>query len=108
MISFYRYRVTLSTGHFQTFVTRPFGWVHFVLNFIGPVNGIIIYNDGEQVGSGTTAYGGPKNDGDRRIVIGRYFAEIEGTYSSIQVDELLLFNQMLTDPEVTMLSPFTT
>ena len=99
-----RYRVTLSTGNFQVLGPKPSGWFHVVLNFIGPDDGIRIYHDGMEVGSDTNIRGNPKHNGDRRIVIGRYFAESAGTYSSIQVDELLFFNQMLIDPQVTMLS----
>ena len=99
--------MTLSTGHFQTFGTKPSGWFHDVLSFIGPNDGIKIYHNGLQVGIDTTVHGGQKNNGDRRIVIGRYFVESAGTYSSFQMDELLFFNQLLTDPEIIMLSQST-
>ena len=100
-----RYRVTLSTGYFQTFVPKPSGWFHVVLHFIGPDDGIRIYQDGVEVRSARKYIReNPKHNGDRIIVIGRSFAESAGTYSSIQVDELLFFNQMLIDPQVTMLS----
>ena len=107
-VYFCRYRVTMSAGHFQTFDTKPSGWFHVVLNVIGPDNGIRIYHDGIEVASDTTTHGDPKHNGDRRIVIGRYHAKSEGTYSSLQVDELLFFNQMLTDDEITMLSQLST
>ena len=100
--------MTLSTGHFQTFVTKPSGWFHVVLNFIGPNDGIRTFHNVEQVGSNTNIHENSKQNGDRRIVIGRYFAESVGTYSSIQVDELLFFNQLLTDDEITMLSQLST
>ena len=76
------------------------------MNFIGPDDGIRIYHDGMEVGSDTNIQGNPKHNGDRRIVFGRYFADSAGTYSSIQIDELLLFNQLLTDPQVTILSQY--
>ena len=100
--------MTLSTGHFKTFVTKPSGWFHVVLNFIGPNDGIRAYHDGVEVGSNTNIHGNSKHNGDRRIVIGRYFVKSGVTYSSIQVDELLLFDQMLTDDEITMLSQLST
>ena len=100
----------MSTGHFTKFITKPSGWIHVVLNFIGPNEGegIRIYHDGVQAGSKTTIGGKSKNNGNRRIVIGRNFAGSPDIHSSVQVDELLFFNEVLTDDEITMLSRFTT
>ena len=102
-----RYRVTLLTGHFQAFGTKPSGWFHVVLSFTGPDDGIKIYHDGVQVGSDTNMHGNPKHNRDRRIVIGRYYAESAEINNSFQVDELLFFNQELTDHEITMLGQST-
>ena len=104
--SFCRYRVRLSGGNFQAIVPRPLGWFHTVLNYIGPENGqgVRIYHDGVHIGDESTIVVAAKNNGDGRIVMGRFFAEREGSYSSFQVDELLFFNQTLTDSEITTLS----
>ena len=110
MMFYCRYRVTLSNGHFTKFITKTSGWFHVILKFIGPNEGegIRIYHDGVEVGSKTTTGGNSKDNGTRRIVIGRYFVEPPDIHSSMQVDELLFFNQLLTDDEITMLSRFTT
>ena len=94
----------MSTGNYIAHDTVPSGWFHTVLNFIGPDDGIRAYHDGAEVGSDTNIHGNGKDNGDRRIVIGRYFVKSAVSYSSVQVDELLFFDQMLTDPEITMLS----
>ena len=96
----------VTNGNFLTFVTKSSGWFHTVLNFIGPDNGqgIRIHHDRVNVGSDSTKGGPSKNTGDGRIVIGRYFVGKEGIYPSVQVDELLFFNQTLTESEITMLS----
>ena len=82
-------------------------WLHFVLNFIGPNDGegIRIYLDGEMVQSVTAAGGFRIPPRHSRIIIGRstidsYF----GRYASLQMDELLFFNQALSEEEIAMLS----
>ena len=42
---------------------------------------------------------------DRKIVIGRWATDRNEFYSSIEMDELFFFNQVLTDTEITMLKP---
>ena len=101
-----RYRTAMSTGNYIAHGTIPSGWFHTVLNFIGPADGIRAYHDGVEVGRDTNIHGNPKHNGDRRIVIGRYFVKSTTSYSSVQVDELLFFDQMLTDDEITIMSQF--
>ena len=77
-----------------------------MLNFIGPNNGqgISIYQDGEHKGNETTKDSTSSPDpSSGRIVIGRL---LNGHYASVQVDELLFFNQTLTESEITMLSQY--
>ena len=42
--------------------------------------------------------------GDGRVVVGRSFTNEDHYYGSIQVDELLLFNQALSPEEIRILS----
>ena len=86
---------------------RSSGWVHSVLNFIGPNNGqgISVYQDGQHKGNATTKDSTSSSDPSiGRIVIGRL---LNGHYASVQVDELLFFNQTLTESEITMLNQYT-
>ena len=76
-----RYRTAMSTGNYIANDTIPSGWFHTVLNFIGPDDGIRIYHDGVEVGSDTNIHGNPKHNGERRIVIGRYFVKSATSYS---------------------------
>ena len=39
-----------------------------------------------------------------RIIIGRYYSEQDGFYGSVQVDELLFFNEPLSEEEIMRLS----
>ena len=99
-----RYGVHVSDGRFYSKANGSHGWFHIVLNFIGPSDGIQIYNDGVKVTNDASKR--PKNytDGDKNIVIGRRFSDLDTRYASVQVDELLFFNQTLIETEITMLS----
>ena len=78
------------------------GWFHTVLNFMG--DRMRIYHDGV-VRSTLPVDASPSSHipGDGRIVIGRWFSELDSNYASVQVDELLFFNRTLNQTEVTAL-----
>ena len=100
IISCFSFRVFLPDGYFMAYHPEPTGWTHVVLNYSGPNNGIQMYMDGVEVGSDTTKAGGPYSAGDGRIVAGRYYTNQDRNYASVQVDELLFFNQTLTAAEI--------
>ena len=89
-------------GRFSKSVSRPSGWTHVVLNYMGPNNGqgIRIYHNGVQIGNDTTKSGGTRSAGDSKVVIGRWQTNRDQWYGSVDVDELLFFNQKLTDQEI--------
>ena len=62
-----------------------------------------IYHDG-LAPSSLIASSSSHIPGDGRIVIGRRFSELDSNYASVQVDELLFFNQALTFTEINALS----
>ena len=108
----FRYQVNLPIGHFEVNVNRTTNWVHAVMNYVGPNEGqgIRIYNDGELVGSDTTKTNEANLPSDGRIIIGRADLNIVGTagfltfYASVEVDEFLVFNRTLTEPEIILLN----
>ena len=77
------------------------------MNYIGPAHGqgIRIYLNGVQRRSTETSYTYSNNPGDRRIVVGRYYTG-DYYYGSVELDELMFFNTMLTEAEISMLSQF--
>ena len=77
-------------------------------NYIGPDNGhgIWIYFDGVETGSDTSRSSTSYGQGDGRIVIGRQFTNTDNSYASVELDELMLFNAKLSDPEITILRKF--
>ena len=87
-------------------------WVHAVMNFIGPDEGqgIRIYNDGRIIGNNTTKLDLTNSPSDGKIVIGRADFNVRDTantltfYASVEVDELLIFNRTLTEPEIILLN----
>ena len=99
-----RARVNLPGGHFEAYRPVLNGWTHIVLNYIGPNNGdgIKFYN-GAEVMSATTRSHNSFPAGDGRVVIGRYFTNQDMEYSSVQIDELIYFNNSLTNGEIEFL-----
>ena len=69
-----------------------------VLNYLGPGDGegIRIYYDGSEVASDTTKTARSRSAGDGRIVVGRWYIDRDENYASVEIDELIFFNQALT------------
>ena len=94
-----RQDVTFGTG-----TPKPSGWTHIVVNYLGPNNGEgnRIYYNGTEVARSTTktSHGFSAGDG---IVVGRYRTNINNHYGNVQVDELIFFNEALSQDDITML-----
>ena len=91
-----RYEVDTPDGSLETYAEAPTGWTHTVLNYIRPNNGIRIYHDGDEKGSDDTKSGGTNPPGDGRVVVGRFYTDLDTSYGGVDVDELLFFNEMLS------------
>ena len=72
------------------------------MNYIGPNDsqGTRLFIDGVQVASETTKFSESRSAGDGRIVLGRLLTNVDAFYGSVQVDELIFFNQALTSGEI--------
>ena len=77
-----------------------------MLNFNGPDddNRFSVYHDGALAANAFGPRGGRSAAEDTRLVIGRSRVEANFGYSSIEVDELVLFNRALNATEIRMLS----
>ena len=97
-----RYQFTILDGGFYVYADTPSGWTHLTLNYIGPDDeqGIDIYHDGTLTGSSTAKHAGSRSPGDTRVVIGRAFRDRDDYYGGVEVDELLFFNEKLTDQQI--------
>ena len=96
-------------GYYYQWVPGSNEWIHIVLNYIGPNDGIRIYHDGRNVVNITelsTRPGGPYT-GNENIVLGRIYNEKDAWYLGVQVDELYFFNRTVTEAEIRMLSEST-
>ena len=108
IFSIFSYVVALSNRyyHFDVPITTN-NWIHSVLNLIGPNEGpgISIYQDGEHKGNDITSPSLSYNQGDGKIVIGRFYTGPDNPYyASVEVDQMLFFNEPLTEAEILMLS----
>ena len=83
----------------------PTGWTHVVLNYFGTGDdeGISGYYDGREVARDTKESTKDYSAGDGRIVVGRLYTNSDEKYASVMVDELMFFNQSLSDVEIEMI-----
>ena len=96
-------------GTYFNTVDKPKGWFHSVLNFFGPDEGIGIYHNGIHVRNIKRKRSGehdPNTIGN--IVLNKIWADSDGGYSSIEVDEMFFTNRTLTETEIRMFSQNTT
>ena len=107
MYSYYfSYDVSLNSATFFATASKPSGWFHVVINYMGPDEGegIRIYHDGVQVANATTKstntcqHVACRPDGT--ILVGRLKTRQESNYCSLQVDELAFFNEALSEEEI--------
>ena len=90
-------------GSFLYSTDTPSGWTHIILVYIGPedAQGIRIYHNGLQTG-GSTGKNSRSNSpgGNSRVVVGRLIVDLDNFYPGLEMDELLFFNEKLTDQQV--------
>ena len=90
-------------GSFYHFQYRPSDdWFHVVVNYFGPNNGegFNTYFNGDVAFTDSTIQEDDTTPGNGRIVIGRSFTEIDDYYTSMEVDELCFFNEVLSAQEI--------
>ena len=99
----WRYIFVYPTDGFRVDVTRPTGWFHIVLTLQGK-NLKIFHNKVAQSGTEQNLNGFEADD-PSDTVIGRFFANDEdvGDYSSMIMDELSMWNRVLSEAEVALI-----
>ena len=73
-----------------------------VVNYIDPEDGqgIQMFFDQAEVSLGTHKNTFSRSAGDGRIVVGKYYTELDQDYASVMIDELIFFNKTLTNYEI--------
>ena len=101
VLSRFRFYVVLSDRQFEADYHQPAtGWIHLVLNYIGPDAEPEMFINGKLVDSDLTKYTRSKPAGDGRIVAGRGYTDVSEQYASAQVDEMIFSNRALKPSEV--------
>ena len=92
----------LQDGYFERRIPRRSAWTHLVLNYIGPNNGIRIYENGGLVASdfNKLIVNRDYQTGNGRIVVGRKYTDSNQQYASVEIDELVYFNSYLTNGNI--------
>ena len=81
-------------------------WTHVVLNYVGleECTGIKIYENGRFTAADTTKTRSVYAPAEGRLVIGRSSIASDGRYSSVKLDELMLFDSTLSEDQIRDLS----
>ena len=101
-----RYEIGGTSGYFLQEVPVVSGdWHQVVLVFHGLNNGegITVYNNGTQMAMQSMKTEEALQMGDGRVIIGRLYTELNGAYCSVEVDDLMLWNEALTQQDVAKL-----
>ena len=91
-------RVCVHDGMFEVSSPIQLQWTHVVLNFKG--NGIWLFLDGIEKEGTTSKDQGTYSPGDGRIFVGKRYTDLNGSYVSMDVDEVIYFNKALSDEEI--------
>ena len=82
----------------------PGDWTHVVVNYIGPggstTRGIYVYYNGELEGDHTSINPASLQAGNGRVVVGQHLPEKDQDYAGVEVDELLVFNNILDGNQI--------
>ena len=72
------------------------------MNYLGPEDeqGIRVYFNETQVRSDSTKQPATYQPGGVRVVVGRFYVNYDDSYGNIDMDELLFFNEALTDKNI--------
>ncbi len=73
----------------------PYQWAHMALVFYGPHQGIVVYMDGNLVGSDLIGLPEISDLCDGNVVLGRGYASRDSYYGDVTVDELYFWDQPL-------------
>ena len=92
-------------GYFWSYFRLLYNqWTHVVLTYIGPNRGqgIRLFKNGVRISSKGSINRSSYNytAGDGRVVVGRLYVNRDYKYASVEIDELIFFNQALQEDEV--------
>ena len=92
----FRFDVNALDGGFSVKFSKPTGWTHILLNYIGSNDGggIRVYYDGLEVANDTMKSAWSFSAGDGRVVVGKIYTNRDEGYTSMQIDELIFFNNL--------------
>ena len=76
------------------------GWSHITFVYRGSETGLFMYFNGVLAAAGTTPQ--PLSNGPAvgKTVIGRYDTNVDDKYSTVVMDEITMWNVVLTDQDV--------
>ena len=72
------------------------------MNYMGPADGqgIVIYDDGQEVDADTQKYSNMAVPGEGMLVAEKMFIDLDDNYATFKLDELLFLNNILSEEEL--------
>ena len=101
-LMYFSYHLRLKSGLFMAIFSKPSGWTHLVLNYLGSRGGqgISIYYNGHHQGGDTDMEPGSYSGGNGKVVAGRQYTDRSEKYSKVEIDELAFFNARLEEQQI--------
>ena len=102
MLLCFSWRLNVLNGVFKGDLPRQPGWIHyaFVLGVRNETDGFTVYVNSVLATEVSKCSGEEFAPGSGAMVIGRCYPDFDSRYVSVVVDELLLWNRKLTQPEI--------
>ena len=96
------FNIKLTDGQFNAGINGSSDWIHITMNYIGPEDDqeIMIYQNGQEVAADTQKYLIMGQPGNGMFIAGRMLTNMDNSYSTFNLDELLFFNSILNEEEV--------
>ena len=86
--------------YFVTGPMFPVNWFHTAVVVHGPDTGASVYMNGSPAVADTTEYNGTYTTGSSEIGIGKLYLNDDRFHSTVEVDELIIWNRSLNETEV--------
>ena len=103
LVSYFRHEVRVSDGYFHyTHGSIATHWFHLAMIFHGPNDGqgMSIYHDGSLFRHDSSKMSRNFTESSGNVIIGKRYADRDGDYGSVMVDELTFWDRQLLLEEI--------
>ena len=84
-------------------IELPVGWFHYTVTYSSD-DDLKVYVNGQDPWAILHSGSNGKGPSDGRLVLGRYFTDVDSNYASVEVDELIFWNTVIPEAEIQYLA----